>query len=205
MRRMSIMVALSLLAFASLAQPRPDPQPGPPQRHCCARVYDAADKEIGEVIRWDDRVPNYPLNAIVRYKLKGGDDVALAVAPESINGLQMPGGSVALFTTPDCSGNSMFAMLWVPPLTKRYAMVLPVGPASTLYTNATNAWLWVTDYPPARVSPGATVFHSQWTESGNCQPFAPPGYTVTGTPLGGFWMKKVEDLYAKFKRPFYSR
>ncbi|HUP62864.1 MAG TPA: hypothetical protein VNA69_20895 [Thermoanaerobaculia bacterium] len=205
MRRIPIVVALSLLAVASFAQ-RPENNPGQgPPRHCCARVYDAGGKEIGEVIRWDDRVPNYPLSAIVRYKLKGGDDVALAIAPESIRGLQEPGGSVAIFTTPDCSGNSMFAMLWVPPLTKRYAMVLPVGNPSTLMSAATNAWLWATDYPPARVSPGATVFNSQWTESGNCQPYPAPGYTVTGTPLGGFWMRRVEDLYAKFKRPFYSK
>lgn len=35
----------------------------------CSRQYvvvDANDKTVGDVIRWDDRIPNYPLNAVVR-------------------------------------------------------------------------------------------------------------------------------------------
>src|SRR6185295_8532825 len=96
-------------------------------------IIDATGKSVGEVIRWDDRIPNYPLNAIVRYKVSG-DDVALAVTAGAIQGLQMAsGGSVALFTTPDCSGNDMFVMLSAAPLTKRYGMVLSSGNASTVY------------------------------------------------------------------------
>lgn len=98
----------------------------------------------------------------------------------------------------------MFAMLSWPPLTKRYSMVLPEGSASSLLINATHAWLFATDSPPVRVSPGATVFHSQWSESGGCSPYPAPGYTVSGVPWGGFWMKKQGDLYAVFKRPFYT-
>ena len=31
------------------------------------------------------------------------------------------------------------------------------------------------------------------------------GYVVSGTPVGGFWMTRAEDLYTKFKRPFWSQ
>lgn len=182
----------------------PDDRP-PDRPRCCSKVFDATGKEIGDVIRWDDRFQSVPLQAFIRYRISGGDDVALIVAPESISGTQSPGGSVALFTTPDCSGTDMFAMLASPPLTKRYAMVLLAGNPSTLYVNATNAWLFVTGPHPMRANPGATVFHSQWGDSGACSPYPAPGYTVTGTPVGGYWMKRVEDLYAKFKRPFYSQ
>ena len=66
-------------------------------------------------------------------------------------------------------------------------------------------WLWATDPLPLPANPGGTVFHSQWTESGTCSPYPPPGYTVQGTPFGGYWMHRVEELYAKFKRPFWSQ
>jgi len=210
MRRSALSIALCLVAVASFAQKatiqvqRPDNPPGL-QRCCTTRIYDAKGKEFGEMIRWDDRFQSISLQAWVRYKLADGTDTALLVAPESISSVQSPGGSIALFTTPDCSGNAMFAMLAWPPLTKRYSMILPVGNPSTLGIAATNAWLWVTDPLPARVSPGATVFHSQWGEQGACVPYPAPGYTVTGTPFGGFWMHRVEDLFAKFTRPFWSQ
>ena len=208
MRTVLATVILVLLSPAVFAQPRsqirPDVPPGLQRGdRCCPSVYDATGKKIGDMIRWDDRFQSIQLWAWVRYPMKGGD-VALLVSPEAFQGVQSPGGSVALFTTPDCSGNTMFAMIAWPPLMRRYAMVLPVGNPSSLLVNATNAWLWVTDPLPARVSPGSTVFWSQWGEQGACVPYPPPGYTVTGTPVGGFWMHKVEDLYVKFKRPYYS-
>lgn len=204
MRTVIATVILVFLSLAVLAQPRPTP-PGLLRDRCCATAFDAAGNKIGDIIRWDDRFPSLPLQAFVRYPIKGGGDVALIVAPESIAGVQGPGGSVALFTTPDCSGNTMFAMLGWPPLMKRYAMVLPVAssPGSVGF-GATNAWLWVTDPLPARVSPGATVFWSQWGDTGACVPYPPPGYTVAPSPFGGFWMKRYEDLYAKYKRPYYA-
>ena len=174
-------------------------------------VVDAAGKKVGEVIRWDDRVPNYPLNAIVRYKVStmvsgkmSTDDVALLVTPGAIRGLQDNGGSVALFTTPDCSGNDMFVMLSLPPLSKRYGMVLSAGNASTVYFQPTQGWLFATDPLPARVDPGATVFHSQWADP-SCVPYPAPGYVVPGSPLGGYWMHRVEELYSKYTRPFYFK
>ncbi len=204
MRRIALVLSLVLISLSAFAQ-RPTTKVQPPglerDRCCTTKIYDANDTLVGDLIRWDDRFPTVPLSAIVRYKLKGGDEVALLVSPETIQGLQQPGGSVALFTTPDCSGTSMFAMLHWPPLMKRYAMVLPVG----AHFAPTNAWLWVTDPLPSRVSPGATVFHSQWGESGACVPYPPPGYTVSPSPFGGYWMKRVEDLLAKYKRPFYSK
>ena len=207
MRTVFTTVVLVLLSTALLAQPRPRPDApqGLPHRtdKCCPTVYDATGKKIGDMIRWDDRFQSIQLWAWVRYPMKGGD-VALLVSPEAFQSVQGPGGSVALFTTPDCSGNTMFAMLGWPPLMKRYAMVLPVGSPSSLLTNATSAWLWVTDPLPARANPGATVFWSQWGEQGACVPYPPPGYTVAPTPMGGYWMHRVEDLYAKFKRPYYS-
>lgn len=212
MRRMiPVLVVLSLIALQSLAQRppinnRPDNDPPGLNRCCTTRVLDRNDQLIGNLIRWDDRFPTQPLQGVVSYKLKGGDEVALVVSPTTITSLQGPGGSVALFTTPDCSGNDLFVIVHWPPLMKRYAMVLPVGSSpSTVHFAPTNAWLFVTDPFPSRVDPGATVFHSQWGESGACVPYPPPGYTVMGSPFGGFWMKRVEDLLAKYKRPFYSR
>lgn len=205
MRSVIATVVLVFLSASLSAQPRPTPPPGLSRDRCCATAYDAAGQKIGDIIRWDDRFPSIPLQAFVRYPIKGGGDVALIVAPESIAGVQSPGGSVALFTTPDCSGNTMFAMLGWPPLMKRYAMVLPVASApGSVGFGATNAWLWATDSPPTRTHPGATVFRSQWGESGACVPYPPPGYTVAPSPFGGFWMKRVEDLYAKYKRPYYA-
>ncbi len=199
----SLLLSIPSLVMGQIREPE---QPKPREPHCCVtKVYDATGKEVGDVIRWDDRFQSLPLNAFVRYRLMGGDDVALIVAPESITGPQAPGGSVALFTTPNCSGNAMFAMLSWPPLTKSYAMILPVGNPSTLGIAATSAWLWATDPLPSRVNPGSTVFHSQWGDSGACVPYPAPGYTVMGNPFGGFWMHRVEDLYKKFKRPFYSQ
>lgn len=204
MRSVIATVILVLLSTSLAAQPRPTP-PGLTRDRCCATAYDANGTKIGDIIRWDDRFPSLPLQAFVRYPIKGGGDVALIVAPESIAGVQSPGGSVALFTTADCSGNTMFAMLGWPPLMKRYAMVLPVAssPGSVGF-GASNAWLWATDPLPARVHPGATVFRAQWGESGACVPYPPPGYTVAPSPFGGFWMKRVEDLYARYKRPYYA-
>ena len=166
-------------------------------------AVDATGKTVGEVVRWDDRVPNNPLNAVVRYQVSG-DDVALVVTTGSIRGVQDNGGSVALFTTPDCSGNDMFAMLSVAPLSKRYGMVLSAGNASTVYFTPTQGWLFATDALPARVNPGPTVFHSQWADPA-CSPYPAPGYVVMGNPLGGFWMHRVEELYAKYTRPFYFK
>jgi hypothetical protein len=167
-------------------------------------VVDATGKTVGEIIRWDDRIPNYPLNAIVAYKVQG-DDVGLVVTSGAIRGLQeASGGSVVLFTTPDCSGNKLFAMLSVTPLTKRYGMVLSSGNPSTQYFAPTHGWLFATDPLPARVDPGQTVFHSQWSDP-VCQPYPAPGYVVQGNPLGGYWMNRVEELYAKYTRPFYFK
>jgi hypothetical protein len=173
----------------------------------CSRAmfaYDADSKLIGEIIRWDDRIANYPLNGYVRYPV-GVDYVALVVAPLSIIGLHQPGGSTALFTTPDCSGNDMFAMVYWPELMKRYAMVLPAGNPSTVNAYPDQGWLWATDPLPLPVNPGGTVFHSQWTEQGTCSPYPAPGYVVQGTPFGGYWMHRVEELYGKFRRPFWSQ
>ena len=125
------------------------------------------------------------------------------LTPESFNGVQSPMGGTALFVTPDCSGNAMFAMLnQQQPLAKRYAMVInmgwPPGPGTT------HAWLWVSDPVPVRAFPPAgTVFHSQW-DSNTCSPYPAPGYTLnTATGVGGYAMHRVEDLLAKYTRPFW--
>ena len=91
-------------------------------RCCTPVVVDAKGKELGEVIRYDDRFASIQLNAFVSYRLTGGDTVALAVAPEYILGMQGTGGSTMLFTTPDCSGSTAYAMIYNPPLTKRYGL-----------------------------------------------------------------------------------
>jgi hypothetical protein len=190
MRHVTFAAALTVLAAAGCSRPP-------------AIVVDATGKTVGEVIRWDDRIPQYPLNAIVRYQVQG-DDVALLVTTGAIRGLQDSGGSVALFTTPDCSGNDMFVMLSVAPLTKRYGMVLSSGNPSTVYFQPTQGWLFATDPLPSRVDPGTTVFHSQWADP-TCAPYPAPGYVVSGNPLGGYWMHRVEQLYSKYTRPFYFK
>ena len=200
-----LVLSLALPLPAQQPKTRPDNPPGL-TRCCTPRVYDRNDKLVGDIIRWDDRFPTVPLSAIVSYKLKDGDAVAIVVSPDTINGLQQPGGSVALFTTPDCSGPTMFAMISWPPLMKRYAMVLPVGTPGIVHFAPTGAWLFVTDPFPSRVNPGAgTTFLSQWGDNGECVPYPPPGYTVAPGPFGGYWMTRVEDLLKKYKRPFYHR
>ncbi len=179
-------------------------RPHPSFARCCKeKVLDAHGQEVGDLVQWDTRYNDLPVQGIVAYHIKGGDAVAISVQPLYIAGLQGPGGGTTLFTTPDCSGNTMFAMLQTPPLMKRYAMVLPYGTLPYAWT-ATQAWLWVTDALPAPVSslPPGTVFHSRWSDSQHCEPTSPPNYTPAGNFVG-FWMHRVEDLYAKYTRPFY--
>jgi hypothetical protein len=179
------------------------PGPHPAAARCChEKVWDYNGKEFGDLLEYDNRYGPQQLIGFAAYRLKGGDTVTLQVTPEVVQGLQSPGGSTALFTTTNCTGTTMFVNLYWPPLAKRYAMVLLGGSAGSLMLNATNAWLWVTDPLPSRAMPPAgTVFHSQWTEMGNCSNYPAPGYTVM--PPGGFWMHRVEDLFAKYQRPFY--
>lgn len=206
-RKWFMILALASLPSAVAAQKMPithqTMQPlGRPTYCCTPVVVDAHGKELGEVIIYDERFGSIQLNAFVRYRLAGGDSVALSVGPEYILGMQNTGGSTMLFTTPDCSGNTGYAMISNPPLMKRYAMVLPVGSPGQF--GATQAWLWVTDPLPARVNPPpGTVFHSQWGDTGSCSPYPAPGYTFAPNPFGLFVVHKVEDLYAKFTRPFY--
>lgn len=173
----------------------------PPSGPCCVRkVWDARGHELGDLIDYDERFQSQQLSGYVAYRLASGDATPLLVYPEYIQGMQAVGGGTALFTTPDCSGNDMFGVIQSPPLAKRYAMVLQVG----VYAyNATHAWLFVTDPLPTRAMPApGTVFHSQWSETGACSPYPAPGYTMAGG-FGGYRMHRVEDLYAKFTRPFY--
>ena len=214
MRSTLLSALVIVIGTAALAQGAPDPRvlvnpgsgngyrPHPPAPHCCReKVWDKAGKEIGDLITYDNSYAPQQLVGYVAYHIAGGDAVTLKVTPEVLSGIQAPGGSTALFTTPDCSGNTMFAVVSWPPLAKRYAMVLLQG--SNPYTSATNAWLFVTDPLPSRVITGpGTVFHSQWGDTSTCQPYPAPGYTMTYAP-GGYWMHRVEDLFVKFKRPFY--
>src|SRR6184192_2863511 len=110
------------------------------------------------------------------------------------------GGSAVVFTSNDCSGDAFLNQI-TPPLTKRYIAVLPEGGSGWPFQQ-THAWLYATDPLPARVSAGATVFHSQWESSNTCVPYPAPGQTFPPNQFG-FWAKKIEDLYAKFKRPFF--
>ncbi|HEY0395947.1 MAG TPA: hypothetical protein VGD01_15715 [Candidatus Elarobacter sp.] len=179
-------------------------RPHPPAPHCCReKVWDKNGKALGDLITYDNSYGPQPLVGYLAYRLSGGDAVALKVTPDSVSGLQGTGGSNTLFTTPDCSGNTLFSVLAWPPLAKRYATVTLENGGSYPTIYATRAWLWVTDPLPPRVVPGAgTVFHSQWYDNNTCQPYPAPGFTMTSQP-GGFWMHRVEDVYAKFKRPFY--
>jgi len=203
--RSPLIVALMLTATVALAQLPIRKPPGTPpglQRCCALKVYDANGKEVGEVLHYDERFPSVQLTAWVRYELNGGDSVAINVAPEAINSVVGPGGSSIVFTSSDCSGDA-FVSQFSPPLTKRYAAVLVSGGTFPGPWAATNAWLYVTDPLPARVNAGATVFHSQWDFTNACTVYPAPGLTFSGGNQWGFKMHKVEDLYAKFKRPFW--
>jgi hypothetical protein len=174
-------------------------QPHPQFTRCChEKVWDSTGKELGDLISYDERFQSQQLGGYVAYHIKGGDGVPLLVYPEGFYPLQNPGGSTALFTTPDCSGNAMFAIIYSPPLAKRYAMVLTAGNSPT---TATHAWLWVTAALPTRIVPAGTLFHSQWNDSGVCAPYAAPGYTVS--PPGGYWTHREVDLLVQFHRPYY--
>ena len=194
------MIALAFVLMAAAQQPTPTPRPHPqPQRCCVPKVLDATGKEIGEIIIYDASFPSIPLNAYVRYEVKG-DSVALLVSPEGFRPVTGLGGSAVVFTSNDCSGDAFLNQI-TPPLTKRYIALLPEGGSDWPFQQ-TYAWLYATDPLPARVSAGATVFHSQWESSNTCVPYPAPGQTFPPNQFG-FWAKKIEDLYAKFKRPFF--
>jgi len=205
--RLAVVLVLSLSA-AAFAQPKPiEPaqpeRPKPGKKRCCAtKVLDATGKELGEVLHYDDRMPSFPHQAWVRYELKGGDSVMLNVGAEAIFPWINLGGSAVVFTSIDCTGNAFVAAMGDPTLSKRYAVVLPQGGASPGPWAATHAWLYVTDPFPTRVNAGATLWRSQWDFTNACVPYPAPGLTFAGDQWG-FFMHKVEDLYAKYKRPFW--
>lgn len=188
---------------AAVTAVAPGSHPHPPAPRCChEKVWDKNGKAIGDLIWYDNSYGPQPLVGWVAYRLPGGDAVPLKVTPEALYSVQpAAGSSTVLFTTSGCTGNTLFAVISWPPLAKRQAMVLLTGPDA--YTAGTNAWLFVSAPLASRVVPGpGTVFHSQWSDGAACQPIPAPGYTLTSGP-GGYWMTRVEDLYAKFKRPFY--
>ena len=49
------------------------------------------------------------------------------------------------------------------------------------------------------------LFYGQLALERLGRPVPAPGYVVTGNPLGGYWMHRVEELYAKYSRPFYFK
>jgi hypothetical protein len=197
-----LLIALAFVLMAAAAPTQPPQRPvNPPglQRCCAPKVFDATGKEIGEIIIYDASFPSIPLNAYVRYTVKG-DSVALLVSPEGFRPVTGLGGSAVVFTSNDCSGDAFLNQI-TPPLTKRYIAVLPQGGAGWPFQN-THAWLYATDPLPTRVSPGATVFHSQWDSNNTCTQYPAPGQTFQPNTFG-FWAHKIEDLYVKFKRPFF--
>src|SRR5919205_21254 len=190
------MTTLLTLFLAAGTPQRPVEKP--PNRCCTLKVADSTGKTIGDLERWDDRTPSWPHQAFVRYAIAGGDEVLLSVSADGFGAGTGLGGSAVVFTSSDCSGNAFVNQLSTPSMTKRYAVVLPAGGLSPGPWAATNAWLYVTDPFPARVNAGATVFHSQWDFTNACTVYPAPGLTFAG-PQWGFWMHKVEDLYAKYK------
>jgi hypothetical protein len=207
MRVSSILVAIAFVLplFGQQAEKppvvidRPEPEPSLDRRCCVQRVFDGAGQPMGEVMKFGE---DFVESLMMRYRLKDGDTVALRVTSEYILSSQMPGGSSVLFLTSDCSGDAFSPIYKAQPMA-RQAVVLPVG---VYVQTATQAWLYVSDHLATRVMPApGTIFKAQWGESGSCVPYPPPGYTYMGSPFGGYWMKRVEDLYAKYKRPFWIR
>ena len=207
--RLAVVLALAVSAAAfaqAIPQGKPsEPEPSAPVRpkRCCAPVVvDRNGKELGEVMHYDDRMPSFPHQAWVRYEIKGGDAVILNVGAEAIFPWVNLGGSAVVFQSIDCTGNAFVAAMGDPTLSKRYAVVLPQGGASPGPWTATHAWLYVTDPFPARVNGAGTLYRSQWDFTNACVPYPAPGLTFAGDQWG-FVMHKVEDLYAKYKRPFW--
>jgi hypothetical protein len=201
MRRLLVVLALVITAAAQAQPDRRAVRVPPPFRCCVDKVHDAKGKILGDLILFDTyhRVSW----ASVRYTLAGGDTVALLVSPWSIMSDLMPGGSNVLFTTSNCTGNDALATFGnYPQLTKRQAVVLDTG--TYFQYNPTEAWLWVSDpyaMPLTSLPPGM-VFHSQW-DSGGCVNYPAPGYIPSGTPMGAVWVHRVENLLAKYQRPFW--
>lgn len=203
MRQLSVAIAFAFVLplFAQTPTPividRPEPVATP--RCCVQKVYDGASKEMGELMKFGE---DFVESLMMRYTLKDGDTVALRVTGDYILSSQQPGGSSVLFLTANCSGDAFVPIYKAQPMA-RQAVLLQVGP----YANtATSAWLYVSDHLATRVMPApGTVFKAQWNESGACVAYPAPGYTYSGSPFGGYWMKRVEDLYAKYKRPFWIR
>ena len=109
--RLAVVLALALATAAFAQQPttptRPDSPTAPsrPSARCCAtKVLDAAGQELGEVLHYDERFQSVPLNAWVRYELKGGDAVAINVGAEAILPSINLGGSAGRFTSSARSG-----------------------------------------------------------------------------------------------------
>ena len=196
MRLLSLLLTL-FVAISVCAQDRPD---APGLNRCCvAKIYDATSAEMGEVIKFNE---DFVESVMMRYRLKDGDTVALRLSSEYIlSGLQ-PGGSNVLFLTADCSGDAFVIPSKSQPM-KRQAAILPVGSAG--YSGATNAWLYVSAPLATRTLPApGTLFKAQWDLT-TCSPYAAPGYTYSGGTFGGYWMKRVEDMYAKWKRPYWIK
>jgi len=112
------------------------------------------------------------------------------------------GGSAVVFQAADCSGDAFVNQLTTPTLTKRYGIILPQGGASPGPWAVSKAWLYVTDPFPSRVDGQPILWKAQWDFTNQCVPYPAPGLTFGGQQWG-FWMKKVEDLYVKYKRPFW--
>ena len=199
MRR--FLVVLALIATVTVQAQTVKRIIPPPFNRCCTdKVHDAKGKILGDLVIYDTyhRVSW----ATVRYTLAGGDTVALLINPWSIMSDLMPGGSNVLFKTANCTGNDALAIFGnYPQLMKRQAVVLATGTYPQYFP--TDAWLWVSDplQLPATIPPG-TVFLSQWDNNG-CSNYPAPGYTPSGFVGGPVWVHKVENLLAKYTRPFY--
>jgi hypothetical protein len=209
MRRLALFLSL-VAAVPSFAQAYPGPSTQavvaqrppttPAGPRCCeARVYDGAGKTFGEVITWD---ASQLETVSMRYTLADGSSVALIVSGDYVRSLLQPGGSNVLFLTADCSGDA-FVIPAKMLVIERQSVVLMSG--SNMLQYATSAWLYASAPLATRVMPApGTIFKSQW-DMNNCVAYPAPGYTYSGSPFGGFWMKRIENLYAKWKRPFWTK
>lgn len=179
----------------------PPPITAPDLNRCCpTQVFDATGKMIGDAITTDSVFSEI----IMRYYLKDGDTIPIRVSSEYMLSNQSSGGSTVLFTTLDCVGIEAFVVVSHPQPMKRQSVILPVDSPGQFM--ATGAWLFVSEpYATRVVPPAAAVFQSQWGEGGACMNYPPPGYVYGGRPFGGYWMKRVEDLYARWKRPYWIK
>ena len=207
-----------LLPTVVFAQGKPA-QPGPPSTQPQS-VVDATGKVVGEII-----AGGYS-GASIKYLLSTGDFVVLSATPQGLSNVGViplatsPTNARVYFREADCSGDAYVTQGLSPAMlfTRHQAMVLqnffltPPSPPACPAGPVSSDWLFVRDsldcpYDP--IFPGNAITFLAYYGLGpsplpGCAPIPAPGLTAPMSLRGPLTIyKRVEDLAAKFKTPFF--